>query len=201
MRTPSARTRLQLTRWLVQHDFRGDRNDLLCHFPPSSILSSYGPTPRCVKALTKQANLFGQVEEEEERLRALTFSFTLESEGRRLDVGFVLSFFHGSISKETHPPPSCLCVYKRGQYKVMIQHSSFAGRNFLGHFLPFKNPLHPPKSPLPHKSKRRRRKTAAGTTAVGFSFLYPYPATQLLLSLLLRRRCGRGLSPGRGSRG
>ncbi len=48
VRTPSARTRLQLTRWLVQHDFRGDRNDLLCHFPPSSILSSYLPLRQSV---------------------------------------------------------------------------------------------------------------------------------------------------------
>ena len=115
-------------------------------------------------------------------------------------MSVLFSFFHGSISKETHPPPSCLCVvYKRGHYKVMIHHRSFAGRNFLGHFLPFKNPLPPQKKPLPHKSKRRRRKTAAGTTAVRLSFLsisYATPPLSAFTQALRSRALSRPRVPG-----
>lgn len=148
MRTPSARTRLQLTRWLVQHDFRGDRNDLLCHFPPSSILSSYGPTPRCVKALTKQANLFGQVEEEEERLRALTFSFTLESEGRRLDVRFVL--FFSRLYFERNPPSTLLfvCSIQKGTVQGHDPPPLIRRAKLFGALPPLQKPTPPTQKPL-----------------------------------------------------
>ncbi len=116
-------------------------------------------------------------------------------------MSVLFSFFHGSISKETHPPPSCLCVvYKGGQYKVMIHHRSFAGQNFLGHFLPFKRlSPPPPQKPPPHKSKRRRRKTAAGTTAVRLSFLsisYATPPLSAFTQALRSRALSRPWVPG-----